>query len=596
MIRRQFISRFSPNRTDPEILDQIFVQRRALLDQSVAALRESALSENKHHLLFIGPRGCGKTHLLALIGHQLQKQSDLADRLRIGWLNEDETATTFLDLLFRIYRALSERYPEEFPESELKPLYGYEPDEARDALGQLLVRCIGKRTVLVMLENLDALFAQLDEPDQRAWRAFIQNYPQFATAATAQSLFCGVSDRDQPFFGFFDAYHLKPLTVDEAADLLQRIARLNGDTKLARFVSSPRGRARVRATHHLSGGNHRLYIVLSDFITPESLEELVRPFEEMVDEQLTPYYQERLRWLSPQQRKIVEFLCFCARPVPVKEIARHLFAEHGSIASQLQKLREMGYVRANPRGREALYELEEPLMRLTMQAKSTRDRQPLELIVDFLRIWYDRDEIEQHLVKPDLGASTRDYFSAALARLESGEPNLRHQLLREEFEKADIERYTEPQLERWSDALGHLRTILPDRLGPASVPPGISGFVIIAIRRYLGSPEIWHARLTEGLSVYAKNKQLPLLGDALVRDLADLAKSPLNSAGLDQWYSGWETATSQYPEMKLPLRLLAAGIAYLKTEPRDDTVLLELPREERALVRQALRLPLEQSE
>ena len=105
--QRKFISRFSPNRTDPEDLERINVQREDLLARSVAALRESVLTENKHHLLFIGPRGCGKSHLLTLIVHRLQGQADLADGLRIAWLNEDQTSTSFLDLLLRICRALA---------------------------------------------------------------------------------------------------------------------------------------------------------------------------------------------------------------------------------------------------------------------------------------------------------------------------------------------------------------------------------------------------------------------------------------------------------------------------------------------------------
>jgi tetratricopeptide (TPR) repeat protein len=447
MSEREFISRFSPNRTDPEVLEQIFVQRRDLLDQSVAVLRESALTDNKHHLLFVGPRGCGKTHLLALIVHRLKQQADLADRLRIAWLNEDETSISFLDLLVRIYRALSDRYPQEFPLEDLKRLYGQDREQAQDSISQNLITRIGNRTVLVLVENLDALFNQLDVSDQRTWRAFVQNHPVFTTAATAQSLFAGVSNREQPFFGFFDTRHLRPLTVEEATELLQRIARLHSDSNLTEFLSSPRGRARVHAIHHLSGGNHRLYIVLSDFLTQETLDELVRPLEEMVDERLTPYYQERLRWLSPLQRKIVEFLCFRPNPVAVKVIADRLFAEHGTITSQLKKLREMGYVTSNPRGRESLYELAEPLMRLSMQVKDTRDHQPLELIVDFLRVWYEREELELCLAKMAATASAHQYFTSALGKLRSGEPNLRHQLLREELVDVDLENCQESELE-----------------------------------------------------------------------------------------------------------------------------------------------------
>src|ERR1039458_3352959 len=167
----------------------------------------------------------------------------------------------------------------------------------------------------------------------------------------------------------------------------------------------------------------------------------------MVDERLTPYYQERLRWLSPLQRKIVEFLCFRPNPVAVKVIADRLFAEHGTITSQLKKLREMGYVASNPRGRESLYELAEPLMRLSMQVKDTRDHQPLELIVDFLRVWYEREELEQCLAKMDATASAYQYFTSALGKLRSGEPNLRHQLLREELADVGLENCHESELD-----------------------------------------------------------------------------------------------------------------------------------------------------
>jgi DNA-binding transcriptional ArsR family regulator len=448
--QRKFISRFSPNRTDPEDLEQINVQRQGLLDEVVGLLRESALKKGKHHLLFVGPRGCGKTHLLALINSRLGKQTDLADRLRIAWLGEDETSTTFLDLLVRIYKALSARYPQEFPPDDLKQVYGTDPDHAREVLGEAIVRRAKRCTVLILMENLDGLFRELDEGEQRSWRSFVQNHPIFATAATAQSLSDGVSSHGQPFFGFFDIRHMPMLTVDEATELLQKLAVLDPSKGgLAEFLSTPRGRARVRAIHHLSGGNHRLFVVLSELLTKESLDELVRPFEEMVDEQLTPYYQERLRWLSPLQRKIVEHLCSRARPVPVKEIADRLFAAHSTITPQLKLLREMGYVVPNPRGRESLYELAEPLMRLSLQVKGTPQAQPLGLLVDFLRIWYDRNELAERLSTLGPEAACRAYLEAALAKYESGEPNLRHELLRDALEEISPERCTDQQLQEF---------------------------------------------------------------------------------------------------------------------------------------------------
>ena len=187
MNTRPFISRFSPQRTDPEALEQILVQRGDLLQESVERVRESVLTENKHHLLFIGPRGAGKTHLVTLIQHRLKQQPDLDDKMRIAWLNEDETATSFLKLLILIYRDLSQRYPKDFPATDLERIYGNKPDHARELLGNSLLQHLGARTLVVIMENLDALFEDMPLEEQRTWRAFVQNHPVFATVGTAQS-------------------------------------------------------------------------------------------------------------------------------------------------------------------------------------------------------------------------------------------------------------------------------------------------------------------------------------------------------------------------------------------------------------------------
>ena len=272
--------------------------------------------------------------------------------------------------------------------------------------------------------------------------------PVFAFAGTAQSLFDGVSDRDEPFFGFFDTIHLKTLSVEEATDLLVRLAEINGDKELADFLGTPRGRARLRAMHHLSGGNPRLYIIFSDFLTKESLDDLVRPFQETVDKQLTAYYQERLRWLSAQQQEIVQLLCRATRPIPVKDIAEGIFAAHNTVTSQLKQLRQKCYVSPRPVGREVLYELAEPLMRLSYQVKETNNRQPLTLIVDFLRVWYDRKEIEERMGCFTPGSDARVYFEAALEKLITEGNSLRLELLRTGLENTGHEICDSDMLDR----------------------------------------------------------------------------------------------------------------------------------------------------
>ncbi len=430
-----FIWRFTPSRTQPQLLEDIFVQRHGLLDDILEKAAESVTTGNRHHLLLVGPRGIGKTHLISLLHHRIEQDASLAPRVRIAWLLEDETVTSFAQLLKRIYELLAEQHPDEFPWEWLKNLLGRPTEQIQRELETCLVAAFADKTLLLLIENLDLIFEGLGATGQKQWRSFLQEHPIACIVASTQRLFAPVQKRTEPFFGFFAPIHLKPLKVQDATDLLERIAATRQQQDLVAFLNTPEGRSRVRALHHLAGGNHRIYIVLSSFITRESLDQLVQPFEKMADE-LTPYYQERMRWLSPQQRQIVEYLCSQESPVMPKDIAHNLMAAENTISSQLKKLLEYGYVLRNPRGRESLYELAEPLMRLASEVKDKR-RKPLRMLVDFLRVWYRPDQLPEMLVKAG-SESLKLHLSAAIERSQSS-PDPRLKLLQEEIDSARAE-------------------------------------------------------------------------------------------------------------------------------------------------------------
>lgn len=403
----------------PETLEALFVQREALAERVVALTRESALTPSKHHTLLVGPRGIGKTHVVAIVYHRLRAMEDLRDRLLIAWLREEEWGvTSFLDLLLRIFRALMEEYDDPDLAERVEALYDLPSDAAERAATTLLGVFVRGRTLLLIVENLAAVFAGLGDVGQKRLRACIQENPFWSILATAQSLFNGVSLRTSPFYGFFHIHHLDELDLPDATQLLANIARHQGDEDLGSFIQTPTGRARVRAVHHLAGGNHRVYVIFSQFLTRESLDKLVDPFLRMLDD-LTPYYQQRMGRLSPQQRKIVAFLCEIRHAIPVKGIAQRCFITSQTASGQLKTLREIGYVRAIPLGRESYYELREPLMRLCMEVKKHRG-EPIRLFVDFLRIWYSPSELQERLaLLPPDAALEREYLHHVLQTTEA---------------------------------------------------------------------------------------------------------------------------------------------------------------------------------
>jgi tetratricopeptide (TPR) repeat protein len=437
------LSRFTPSVVAAQTLEAIFVQRQKLAADLVERIQDSALTASKHYSLLIGARGMGKTHLVSLVYHRVRALPALQEHLLIAWLQEEEWGIdSFLELLLRILRALA--IEDTSIEPRIEPLFQLPPDQAESVGIQILKEIIGQRTLLLLIENLDDLFAGLGEKGQQKLRSFLQESACCTILATAVGLFNGVKRRTAPFYGFFRPVYLQELTVQEAQELLIKIATLQGQADLVAFLKTPTGQARVQAVQHLAGGNPRIYITFAEFLTCQLLDELVPPFIGTMD-MLTPYYQSRMRFLSLQQRKIVEFLCEHKFPVPVKEIAQRCFISHQTASSQLKDLLEKGYVRKDAIGRESFYELREPLMRICLGMKKYRS-EPIGLIVDFLRTWYPKNELQamQQNLLTTLGptSSMHSYLDHALDDAEITDEDPRIQACWEQIQaQSDQEEY-----------------------------------------------------------------------------------------------------------------------------------------------------------
>jgi DNA-binding transcriptional ArsR family regulator len=384
----QTVFSFTPSLMSVIELEAVFVQREALAIDLVERIRESVLTSTKHHTLVIGTRGMGKTHLVSLVYHRVQAMTDLRDRLLIAQLREEEWGiTSFLKLLLRILKSIN--LSDQKIKQQAEDLYEMPSDIAEQAAMNLLLEIIGKRTLFLIAENLDDLFKGLGEQGQQKFRAFLQNSDCCTILATVTGLFDGVQSRTKPFYGFFRPVHLQKLSAAEAGYLLERIADCRGQTELVKFLQTSRGRARVQAIEHLAGGNPRIYVIFSEFLSQESLDDLWQPFIALLNA-LTPYYRSQMQYLSVQQREIIEFLCDHKSPATVKDIAQYCFITSQTTSSQLRYLREKNYVNVESIGRESFYSLQDPLMQIVLGIKH-RQGKDIQSTISFLRIWYDRE-------------------------------------------------------------------------------------------------------------------------------------------------------------------------------------------------------------
>ena len=450
-----YLSHFTPSMMAPETLEAMLVQREPVLTRALDHVVESLRMGSRHHTLFVGPRGIGKTHLISLLHHRLLQTQEAKDKALIAWMREEEWGvTSFFELVMRILRTLDATYPEFNIKERTQPLYDLKVDEAAKQAESLLLEVLADKCLVILLENLDDLFDQIGDQGQKAWRAFIQNHSNMLLVCTTPSLFAGVSIHKSAFYGFFDIEPLVELEFEEVVSLLRKIAVERGDADLANFIDTPEGRARIRAVHHLAEGNPRIYIIFAQFLSHEALDELVQAFMHTLDE-LTPYYQARMKELSGQQRKILAYLIHHRISAPVKQIAMACFITQQVCSSQLKQLRDKRCVRSTGQGRESYYELCEPMMRLCMDVKNRRG-EPVSLFVDFLRIWYSRPEPEALLQdNGTLRHMGMAYIEKALMLMATEKSDPKVVAIEKELDKTS----TAGQLERSLSLLQELATI-----------------------------------------------------------------------------------------------------------------------------------------
>jgi tetratricopeptide (TPR) repeat protein len=390
------LSTFTPSTMPQATLEGMFVQREQLL-QSIVEDLAASIDSTKQYLMLVGARGMGKTHFVSLVYHRLKQKPKLEDRFLIAWLREELYGiNSWLDLIIEILRSLSQEGID--TKAQIDRLVGLPISEREYQAKHMLTEIIGDQTLLIITENIDKLLYGLGDKEQWKFRSFLQETNCCSILATTPKISQDTSKKEKPFFNFFTSIHLPNFTHADAVAMLVKIANLSGNTQLAKFLNTDEGKSRIRALHHLAGGNPRVYVLFVQLITEDMLAALLPAVIDMLDK-LTPYYQSRVESLgqSDDQQKIVMYLAREPRAVTVKEIAAQCsISSDNTTSNALKKLTEKGFVIATRKGREAYYEISEVLMRLCLEMKNYRNGD-LQLCVDFLRIWFRPNERQKYL-------------------------------------------------------------------------------------------------------------------------------------------------------------------------------------------------------
>ncbi|MFN7732046.1 MAG: MarR family transcriptional regulator [Pirellula sp.] len=387
--------------TGPEHRRSITVARDSILQDAIEILVKGIGKRPKHHFLFIGPRGIGKTHLLSLIEDEVHRDPPLrAGYHVVRFPEESHRILSFGDFLLGVCEVLRDTLPEE-------PMWGslyqrLSTEERDEIIVDTLVPAIRKRrrethqSLIIMLENLHQVFEHQmkDRRHIAALRGFLMEDNGCLLIATAPLHFGSINDHKEPFYDFFDVQILDQLSEEQTIELIRKnLEWERREDLLADFANL---RPRLIALYRMTGGGPRLTLMLYELIAHEAVSEVKRQFEILLD-RITPFFQDRMRDLGPQERAVLETIATMRdQPKTPSAIATRMRMKPSQVSSLLKRLSTAQYLRSienTDDKRSRLYAIREGFFDIWLAMNVSRGaRERLPFLVEFFAQFYQSIE------------------------------------------------------------------------------------------------------------------------------------------------------------------------------------------------------------
>ncbi len=416
--------KFNPHLWGPDELRAIFVVRQIDLAQITDALRAAAPDRVPQHLLITGHRGMGKSTLLQRLALAIGEEPDLDARwLPLTFPEEQYTVRTLSEFWRNVLDALADALerrgasPVDLAtlDAEVRRI-GTLPGAAAEAAAlALLDAWVAQhhRGLVLLVDGSDLLLDALaqgeavGQTDSALWRlrkALSHHAGLFWIGASYQALEAH-HDYGDAFHDFFALHELRPLSVAEMRTALLALARqfgagrgLQGAAAEAEMAAILDARPeRLEALRLLSGGNPRTTVTLYELFAAGGDDSIQADLKRLLDI-MTPLYKARMDALTDQPRKIFAHLMEQWHPVGVRELAAEAQIPNTTVSGQLSRLENEGLIEKAPLpggAKRSGYQASERLFNVwyLMRHGSRRVRQRLAWAVEFMRLWFNRDEL-----------------------------------------------------------------------------------------------------------------------------------------------------------------------------------------------------------
>lgn len=407
--------------SDEEVRAQ-FVVREHELAIALETLRGNVAADSCQHTLIVAPRGRGKTMLLARIAAELRGNSELSDHLLpVRFMEESDEilsiADFWLEALFYLANAIDKEHPGlarnlRATRDDLATRWRERELDERARGAVLEAACALGRRLVLMVENLQALCANVDDDFGWNLRKTLQTEPQVILLATATSRFEGLDDAGEPFFELFRIVSLPPLNAAQCGRLWKVV---NGEAASER---------QQRALEILTGGSPRYVVIVAGFARHRSLRQLMEELAQLVDD-LTDTFRGYQEVLPRIERRVFLAIADLWQSSTTGEIADRARMDVRTVSTMLGRLVKRHAVRPRGSGRRRLYEVAEPLYSIYFQLRRQRDEAAVvQNLIRFMTDIYPEKEIADLFGSLKLEALQSPSILAGIERAQSELPQL----------------------------------------------------------------------------------------------------------------------------------------------------------------------------
>ena len=382
------VKKYNPGFLSDDEIVASFCIRKAEFAALLESLNASDGNANAHSLV-VGPRGSGKTHLLLRVVAEVRRDARLSGFYPIVFPEESYEVATLGEFWLECLNHLAEQAPE-VESASLRLSYDdlrTTPDD-RDLAG----RCLGtildfadrhKKRLLLTVENLNMLFADMADPDA-GWRLrhTLQTEPRIVLLGSATSRFDEIDHPDHALYDLFRVMTLQALDTEEC------------DTLWSALSGQPRGSQPIRPLQILTGGNPRLIAVVAGFDKTYSFNALLSNLFDLVDEH-TEYFRSHIESLPPQERRVYLALARLWKPATAKEVASQARVNVNKCSAQLGRLVDRGAVllEDGARRRRTYYVAERMYNIYYLLRRPGAESHVVDALVRFMALYYSPNEL-----------------------------------------------------------------------------------------------------------------------------------------------------------------------------------------------------------